>query len=111
MKIKAFAVVDTNVLVSSLMTDSFPNASSFDSSEEGVNDKYMTGIQNLYTTEGDYKSWVVSRYADDELTVDSNKSISEDKAKALFDTSTSDYFVEFVAGRMAFVTHNTFKGR
>lgn len=80
--------------------------SSFDNSEEGVNDKYMTGIQNLYTSEGDYKSWVVSRYVDDEFVVDANNFVSEDKAKALFDTSTSDYFVEFVAGKMAFITHD-----
>lgn len=82
--------------------------SDIDSSKKREQDgKYASGLQALYTSKEDYKYPVISNYEDDEFLVDSLKNYTDKSIKKMFDAEGSDYFVEFLNGKMTFVTHDS----
>lgn len=98
-------VVDNFYAITDKLASRTP-ASEMDSSKAKGNGDYITGLQELYTAKEDYKYPIISNVDSGDLTVDATGTYGADTAKKMFDGESNDYFVEFVGGKMAFVTHD-----
>lgn len=79
---------------------------SFDTSTE-KNGTYDTGLQDLYTAKGDYKYPINSSVGEDgKLIADAASQYDAEAVQKMFGDSSSDYYVEFLNGKLAFVSHD-----